>query len=228
MENKDVFNGKFIPYIIKNGRRLNLLGVVLVFGPCLALALQGILPPWEALLTGITIRLPMLISFYIHEPISYFAVLGIPGTYMSFLSGNISNLRVPCSSVAQKAAGVKEGTKEGTIIATIGIAISTFVNIVILAIGVVAGNYIISILPEKVQLALNLLLPALFASLVANYIRQKPKLALFGVPLAFIMSFLGKDPFKALPAGLASGLPILIAVFGTMGIGITLAKKGKI
>lgn len=228
MKNKDGYSNDFIPYIIKNGKRLNLLGVVLAFGPCLALALQGILPPWDALLAAISVYLPMMASPYIYEPISYFAVLGIPGTYMSFLSGNISNLRVPCSSVAQKAAGVKEGTEEGTIIATIGIAISTFVNIAILAIGVIGGTYIISILPEKLQMALNLLLPALFASLVANYIRQKPKLALIGVPLAFIMSLLGMGPFQALPAGLANALPVLGAVFGTMGIGIALAKKGKI
>ncbi len=39
-----VFRDEFLPYIIKWGRGLNLLGVVLCFGPCLYLALMGIMP----------------------------------------------------------------------------------------------------------------------------------------------------------------------------------------
>lgn len=228
MKNKDLFNGDFIPYIIRNGRMLNLLGILLSFGPAIALAIKGIFPPMDALLAALSIRLPMVAHLYITEPISYFAVLGIPGTYMSFLSGNISNLRLPCGSTAQRAAGVKEGTDEGTLIATIGVAISTFVNIVVLAIGVIGGTYITSILPEKIILGINLLIPALFASLAANYIRQNPKVALIGVPLAFIMTILGIGPLQVLPSALANSLPILITVFGTMGAGIALAKKGKI
>ncbi|HHV38510.1 MAG TPA: hypothetical protein GXX70_03325 [Tepidimicrobium sp.] len=228
MKNNDIFNKDFIPYIIKNGRLLSLLGMLLSFGPGIALALQGIFPPMDALLAAVSIRLPMVAHLYITEPISYFAVLGIPGTYMSFLSGNISNLRLPCGSVAQESAGVQEGTDEGTIIATIGVAVSTFVNITVLAIGVVGGTYITSILPAKVLEGINLLIPALFASLAANYIRQNPKVALIGVPLAFAMTILGMGPLQVLPSALANSLPILVTVFGTMGAGIALAKKGKI
>lgn len=224
-----VFKDSFIPYIIKWGKGLNLLGVVLCFGPCLALAIMGIFPPWEAFFTALAIQLPMVISPYIYEPISYFAVLGIPGSYMSFLSGNISNLRVPASSVAQAAAGVEEGSDEGTIIATIGIAVSTFVNIVILAIGVVLGAVALSKLPPEVTVALNLLLPALFAALLANYAMQKPKLALISIPLSLAMVFLSKGGMLSfLPGALASALPILISVFGTMAIGVKMAKKGNL
>lgn len=180
---KVIFNDSFIPFIIKWGRGINLFGIILCFGPIFTLALMGIYPPWDALIAGLSIQLPIVVSPYIYEPISYFAVLGIPGTYMSFLSGNISNLRVPASSVAQSAAGVEEGSDEGTIIATIGIAVSTFVNIIILTIGIVMGAYTLSKLPATITRGLNLLLPA---------------------------------------------LPILITVFGTMGIGIFLAKKGKL
>lgn len=232
MENnidKSVFSSTFIPFVIKWGRGLNLLGVVLCFGPCLALALKGIFPPWDAFVAAFAIQFPLVLSPYIYEPISYFAVLGIPGTYMSFLSGNISNLRVPASSVAQGAAGVQEGSDEGTIIATIGIAISTFVNIVILSVGVFAGSYLLSVLPASVTAALNLLLPALFAALVANYTMQKVKLAFIGLPIAFVMVYITKaGMLTSLPGALASALPVLVSVFGTMGIGVYLAKQGKL
>lgn len=228
-KSKSVFDENFIPYIIKWGKRLNSLGIILVFGPCLALALMGIFPPWEALMAGLAIQIPAVMSTYIYEPISFFPVLGIPGSYMSFLSGNISNLRVPASSIAQSAAGVKEGSDEGTIISTVGIAVSTYVNIIILTLGVVLGANILARMPPEVIAALNLLLPALFAALLANYVMQKPKLAVFSVPLSLAMVLLTKGGYLAfLPGVLASALPILTSVFGTMAIGVTMAKKGKI
>lgn len=46
------------------------------------------------------------------EPISYFPVVGAAGTYMAFLSGNISNMRIPCASMAQVAADVEPGTEK--------------------------------------------------------------------------------------------------------------------
>lgn len=229
MENHDVFHGEFLPYIHKMGKRTNTLGILLCFGPCIGLALMGILPPWEALITGLSIQIPAVMSAYVYEPISYFAVLGVPGTYMSFLSGNISNLRVPTSEIAQNAAGVKQGSPEATIISTIGIAVSTYVNIVILTIGIVFGTYVISQLPDKWIQALNLLLPALFAALLGNYISRKPKLAIFSVPLALAMVILNKGGYlQVLPGVLASALPILISVFGTMAIGIYMAKNDKL
>ena len=180
-ENKAIFKSSFIPWIIKWGRSSNLLGVLLCFGPCIGLAIMGYFPEWSAFAAALAIQLPSSASAYVYEPISYFAVLGIPGTYMSFLSGNISNLRVPASSIAQEAAGVEEGSDEGTIVATIGIAVSTFINIIILTIGVVAGAWVLAQLPPIVSEVLNLLLPALFAALLANYIVKKPKLGLFSV-----------------------------------------------
>lgn len=228
-EAKTVFKGEFLPYIIKWGRNLNLLGLVLCFGPCLYLAMKGIFPPMAALIAGLAIQFPAVMSAYIYEPISYFAVLGIPGSYMAFLSGNISNMRVPCSAVAQSAAGVQEGSDEGTIIATIGIAVSIIVNLVVLTIGVVIGAYIFSLLPQGVKDAFNLLLPALFAALFASAIANHPKLAMVSAPLTLALTLMRKyGILNFLPSMLILPLVILSCVFGTMGIGIYMAKKGFI
>lgn len=225
MEEKGIFRNSFIPWIIKWGRGLNLFGVLLCFGPCIALAIMGFLPPWGAFAAALAIQLPMVMSAYIYEPISYFAVLGIPGSYMAFLSGNISNLRVPASAIAQEAAGVKEGSDEGTIVATIGIAVSTFVNIIILTIGVFAGAWILSKLPPVVTQVLNLLLPALFAALLANNVTKNPKLALVGVPLGGLMVVLLNSGALNFLDKLATPVVVLITVFGTMGAGVFMAKK---
>lgn len=223
--NNNAFRGEFLPYIVKWGRGTNLLGVLLVFGPCLYLGLQGIWPDWSAFMAAFAIQFPLVCSAYIREPISYFAMLGVPGTYMAFLSGNISNLRVPASSIATKSVGIEEGTDKGTITATIGCAVSTLVSTVMLTLGVIGGAALLNALPPVVTSALNLLLPALFAALLSNYLFMNPKLGIIMIPVAFLMYWLQlQGVFKW--AGLfASSIPPLIASFGGMGLGVFLAKK---
>lgn len=226
--NNNVYRGEFLPYIIKWGRGTNLLGVLLCMGPCLFLGLNGIWPSWAAVGAALAIQLPGTATAWFREPISFFTMLGVPGTYMAFLSGNISNLRVPASSIATQSAGIEEGTEKGSITATIGCAVSTLVSTVFLTVGVIAGAQILNALPPIVTQALNLLLPALFASLLANYWFMKPKLGYIFVPVAFIVYFLQlKGVFAVLPYVLASALPPIICAFGAMGVGVMLEKKKK-
>lgn len=164
-------------------------------------------------------------SIYIVEPISYFPILGIPGTYLTFLSGNTSNMRVPCSSVAQEAAGVEMGTEEGSIISTIGIATSILVNIVILTVGAVAGSVILNILPAPVKEALNFLLPALFGAVFGQFAATRPKLGVVAAIIAIGMNWLMKLGFLSFIPGNPSYVVILVAVFGSIYAGKLLYKK---
>lgn len=81
------------------------------------------------------------------EPISYFPVLGVTGTYMAFLSGNISNMRLPCAAVAQDASDVKPGTPQGSILSSLGMAVSVVINIFVLSVGVALGSVVLSKTP---------------------------------------------------------------------------------
>ena len=99
-ENKTVqqiYENEYIPYSIKIGRLTSLLGVVTSFVPVIVLSfIFKVVPPIDAIIAAATIRISACLVYYFIEPISFQPVLGIPGTYMAFLSGNISNLRVPC------------------------------------------------------------------------------------------------------------------------------------
>lgn len=168
----DYYSGTYIPGIVKWGKITLLLGIFAGFLPALVMAFRGYMPPVSAIIAGTLMQISVSGAFYIVEPISYFPILGIPGTYLTFLSGNTSNMRVPCSSVAQEAAGVEMGTEEGSIISTIGIATSILVNVVILTVGAVAGSVILNILPAPVKEALNFLLPALFGAVFGQVCRN--------------------------------------------------------
>lgn len=99
--NKEYYNKVYIPDIVKWGKITMLLGIITCFGPALVISvIYECMPPVSAIIAGTIAQISVSGAFYIVEPISYFPILGIPGTYLTFLSGNTSNMRVPCSSVA--------------------------------------------------------------------------------------------------------------------------------
>lgn len=172
---KDFYEKEYLPMMHRIGKTTGYLGALLSFTPALLLAVvYHLLPDWAALLTAAIAAISAFGILWFVEPISYFAVLGPVGTYMAFLSGNISNMRLPCASMAQVAADVEPGTEKGSIIATLGMAISIIINVSVLTIGVILGSRILSQLPQSITLALNYLLPALFGALLMQFaMKQK-------------------------------------------------------
>ena len=223
MEKNNVFDGIYLPDIIKWGKLTSWIGVLLAFGPALVLAvIYGIMPPASAILTGFISMAGAVGVLWFVEPISYFPIVGVAGTYMAFLTGNISNLRIPAATVAQKVAGVQPGSDQGSIIATLGMSVSVIVNIVILAFGVLAGTQILAALPQNIVDAFNYLLPALFGALFIQFAVSKPKLAPIAIGLAIVLTlFVNRGMIP-------SYVTTLVSVFGTMFIGIAMHKKKMI
>ncbi len=103
------------------------------------------------------------------EPVTYFLVLGVCGTYISFLAGNISNFRLPVSAVAQQVAQVEEGSTEGEIVSTLAIA-ATQVMITLSALaGAIFVSAIVGVLPATVVAAFDWLLPSIWGALVVQF-----------------------------------------------------------
>src|SRR5512135_245464 len=131
-----VYQDEFSKPIHKVGMITCGLAIIGMFLPPIWLYLEyGVFPPVSAIMVGMGLALTYAVPFFIIEPISYYPTLGDAGTYMSFLAGNISNMRLPCAAVAQTVAGVEEGTKEGELIATVGIAISIWLSIIDVRLG---------------------------------------------------------------------------------------------
>lgn len=224
--NKNHYSDTYIPSIIKWGKATQLLGIFFMFLPAIVFsAAFGYWPPLSAILAGTLAQISVSGAFYVVEPISYFPVLGIPGTYMTFLSGNTSNMRLPCSSVAQEAAGVEIGSNQGSIVSTIGIAVSVVVNIVILTIGAIGGNVILAILPAGFKTALNFLLPALYGAVFGQFAVSRPKLAVVSALIVLVANWLSKNGFMSFLGGFAGSVVILIAVFGSIFAGSLIYKK---
>ena len=220
------FEKEYLPKMHRIGTITNILGVVLSFSPAAVLAVvYGLLPDWGALATAFVAALSAFGFLWFVEPISYVTVVGPIGTYMAFLSGNISNMRVPCASMAQISAGVEPGTNEGSIIATIGMAVSIIINVSVLTIGVILGSSVLAMLPAAVTEALNYLLPALFGALLMQFGLKQKGLGVTMLVFSILMCI-------AINAGVFSWLPGASNYLGTLSsvfvaIGITLYQSNK-
>ena len=71
------------------------------------------------------------------EVVAYSPMLGAGGTYLSFVSGNIMNLKMPCAINAMENAKVKANTEEGEVITTIAICASTITTTIVIAVFVI-------------------------------------------------------------------------------------------
>jgi hypothetical protein len=214
-----IYHDEFTKPIHRVGRATNLLVAVLMFLPSVWLLIQyGLYPPLQAILVGMGLALTYAVPFFIIEPISYYPTLGDAGTYMSFLAGNISNMRLPCAAVAQEVAGVEEGSRKGELVATIGIAISIWLSIIAVLIGAVGTGMIVTLFPPWLQDAFKVyLLPAVFGAVFGQFALRGFKYA----PVALILPLIGvllKWP---------SYVTIPLAVFGTILFGRLTYRKGK-
>jgi hypothetical protein len=215
--NNSSYEKDFIPYVVHWGMVTNLAAFLLSMLPaCVLFFYFGLIPSVSQMLAAIGSILSVMVFLWVIEPIAYFPILGIPGTFMAFLSGNISNLKLPCSAVAQEAAGVENGTDKGAIISTFAIVASTVVCLLFLTVGAVVGTGLLTSLPPSITKSLTYLLPGLFGGLFAKFAFSQLKLGAFALALAGVMYYLLVSRHLAFLPGRPTWAVILVAVFGTI------------
>ena len=178
-------------------------------------------PAVTAVLTGLLGVAPIFWTVGVIEVITYTPMLGVGGTYLSFVTGNLTALKAPAALTAMENAEVKASSEEGEVISTIAIATSSIVTTIILALGVFGLTLISPILDSPVlKPAFDNILPALFGGLGVVYISKNPKLAI--APLFFMIAL-----FLAVPSLSGSvGVLVPVGVLIALGVGRLLYKKG--
>ena len=209
----------------RNGRIWGIIVavVLLAFPLVLSLVFQS-MPDFNILLKGIVATAPMYWAVGIVEIFTYVPMLGAGGTYLSFVTGNISNLKLPCAIDAMERAGVKASDEEGEVISTIAIAVSSIVTTLIIIVGVVCIVPLTPILESPILVpAFDMILPALFGGLAVVFISKNLKLSIAPIALMLIL-------FIFVPALDAStvGIMVPVGVIVTVLYARILYKKGVI
>lgn len=200
------------------------VAALIILVPVILCFVFSALPDWQALGKGLVATLPMYWAVGLIEIFTYVPMLGAGGTYLSFVTGNISNLKLPCAVDAMERAGTNPGTEEAEVISTISIAVSSIVTTVIIILGVIFIVPLQPILENPVlKPAFEMILPALFGGLGVVFISKNVKLA---IPPIILMLAL----FIFVPALNKStvGIMVPVGVLFTLLVARIMYKKGII
>ncbi len=167
---------------------------------------------------GVTYLPICIVEFLIYVPI-----LGAGASYLSFITGNIINMKLPCAYSAREIAGTSAGTKEDSVITTLSVATSSLVTMLVIFVGVLLLIPLTPILQNPtLKPAFDNLLPALFGALGCQYFSKSWKLT--AVPVLFMTALCIFVP------SLISQTTVMMIVIGAMSIAISffMYKKGML
>ena len=195
--------------------------VVVLFVPVAICLYYNAWPEATAVLKGLLGVAPIYWTVGVIEVITYTPMLETGGTYLAFVTGNLTSIKAPSALSAMENADAKPGSEEGEVISTIAIATSSIVTTIIIVIGVVALSALAPILNSPtLKPAFDNILPALFGGLAVVYVSKNWKLAM--APLIFMVVLFLLVPSLAGSVGVLVPVGVLIA----LGAGRIMYKKG--
>ena len=213
----------YIESVHRDGRIWNLSVMVLLLAfPLTVTFLFGVMPDWKALGVGLLATAPMYWAVGAIETVTFVPMLGAGGSYLSFVTGNLSNLKLPCAINALEQNGVSANSEEGEIISTIAIATSSIVTTIIIILGVICIVPLTPVLEAPVLApAFEQMLPALFGGLGVAFISKNWKIAIAPILLMLVLFIF----VPALNAGTV-GIMVPVSVLFTIAAARILYKRG--
>ncbi len=200
------------------------IGLVLLLGAPLVICLltdARILMDafWPALIKVLIVYLPScIVEFLIYVPL-----IGPGASYLSFITGNITNLKLPCAFNAREIAKTEAGTPEDEIIATLSVATSSLVTMLVIFLGVLCLIPLTPILQNPtLKPAFDNVLPALFGALGMQYFSKSVKLSVFPLTLMSVLCIM-------VPSLIGQTSTMLIVIGGlSIAIAWIFFRKGKL
>ncbi|MBQ6372600.1 MAG: hypothetical protein IJJ22_05715 [Oscillospiraceae bacterium] len=205
-------NLSYIDSVHRDGRIWNLfVMVILILFPVAVALIFNAGVDWRGFIQGLIATAPMFWAVGVIETFTYVPMLGAGGSYLAFVTGNITNLKAPAALNALELAQADIKTEEGEIVSTVAIATSSIVTTLIIVLGVILITPLTPVLNSPVLApAFDQILPALFGGLGVVYIARNWKIAIAPVLLMLIL-------FIAIPS-----LGSLVSIMVPVGVVFTL------
>ena len=224
MDEKQKFFEEFNNSLHRIGRLTMVLMIgLLMMVPVVFGLLNGLSPDWNGFVNGI---IKVAIIYYptsIVEFLIYTPMLGVGGSYLSFITGNVTNMRIPCAMNAASIAKTEPGTAEHEIISTIAVATSAITTTLLIVARVILLVPLQPVLQSAVlQPAFNNVVPALFGALGLKYFAKSlrlsvPPLVLISLLCILVPSLINQTSTMMIPVGAMA-----------LALGYLLWKKDKL
>lgn len=221
---KQVFFEEYNNGLHRLGRFTLVLGIIVLL--CVPFAfgfISGVSPDMQSFFKGFlnvaVIYFPVsAVEFLVYAP-----MLGAGGSYLAFITGNVTNMKIPCAMNARDIAKTEVGTPENEIVSTISVATSAIVTTIVIIIGVILIVPLQPVLNSEVLApAFDNVVPALFGALALKYFSKSIKLAI--VPLVLMCAL------NIFIPSLITQTSVMMLVCGAfaLGLGFILFKKGHL
>ncbi len=189
---------------------LSALGMIFLY-PIITCIYYDAWPGWGPVLRGLLGVAPIFWTVGLIEVLTFVPMLGTAGSYLAFVTGNLTNLKVPAALAAMENAKVKPGTEEGEVFSTIAVATSSIVTTLIIAVGVALLVPLTPILNNPVvKPAFDNILPSLFGGLAVVYVSKNWKISI--APLLFMVILFLLVPSLSGSVGILVPVGAMIAI----------------
>lgn len=181
-------------------------------------------PTFGEIMLAVLPTLAVYVPVQIIEMVTYIPLLGRGGSYLAFITGNITNLKAPVAMNTLKTAEVEPGSEEAEIVTTLSVATSALVTNVVLAIGVVL--FLVTGLADIISApvlapAFDNLLAALFGAMGVVFIGKNWKIAIAPIAVMLAIFFIvGSSTYTKIASVL-----VPVAALVAIGVARILYKK---
>lgn len=180
------------------GRIGALISILFMVGiPIVICVVYNVIPSFNEVITTAVGLLAVYVPTALSEFVSYTPMLGT-ACYITFITGNVGNMKIPCALNAMEMTDSPLGTERGDTVSAIAVSVSSMVTMAIIALGVVLLVPLQPILQNPtVQVATSFMLPALFGSMVVTNVannksgeyRIKNRVLTMLAPMACVIAF---------------------------------------
>ena len=180
-------------------------------------AIGDLLPLWVSAASAFGVG-------YFVQPISFFPMANMAGSFMCWIVGNVGEIRIPAATMAQNVTNAEQGTPKAQVISTVGIGGSIIVSVCMITLFTLIGASIMPLMPKVVLKAFGFVLPCVLGAVYASLASKNIILG----AIIMISSIAGKMlfPIIGIPGGLIMLLNIILAVIIARIYFITTQKTG--
>ena len=213
------------------GRIGTIIAILFMIGiPVVVCFIYDVMPTFSEVFTTAIGLLAVYVPTALSEVISYTPMLGT-ACYITFITGNVGNMKIPCALNAMEMTDSPLGTERGDTVSAIAVSVSSMATMIVIAIGVVLLVPLQPILENPtVQVATSYMLPALFGSMVVTNVansksgeyRIKNRILTMLAPMACIIAF----DYLVMPIKGKEGYTMIVTIPLTILLAYIMYKLG--
>lgn len=164
---------------------------------------------WAVVAAGALAIVPTFTLAGLAENLAYCPVIGPGALYISCITGNVSNMKVPACINAMDVGECTPGSEKGDVLSIVAVCTSTFVTTAIVLLGMLFLAPLFAPVYNNpvMQPAFSNLMPALFGALLFPYLLRFKKESIVPVllPVAIIL-IIGRSTFSSFQSYIMLGV----------------------